>query len=132
MYKIIITISAFIRLFIFPNPFTRIFELYLANTMFSTSAIIFTDIFNLVVGGAILCAICFPLVSTIYDRGEAPVIGSVLYMEAVLFNSWLLILASNISKEPNLTSFLIIFTIFFTIEIGILIGIRYLKESVYY
>lgn len=80
MYKIVSTLSAFIRVFIFQNPFTKLFELYLGNTVLSTSAIMLADLFNLVIGGTILCVICFPLVGVIFDRGEAPVIDSFLYM----------------------------------------------------
>lgn len=131
MYKIVSAISVFTRTFIFPNPFTRLFEVYLANTIFATMVTVCADLFNLFIGGTILFAICFPLVGIIYDRGEAPVIGSLLYMEAVLLNSWLLILISNTLKDPNLTSFLIRFVIVLVIEIGIFIGIRYLKRSIY-
>lgn len=132
MYKIVSAISLLIRTFIFPNPFTKLFEVYLANTVFSTSAVFIADLFNVFIGGAILCAICYPLVAIIYERGEAPVVGSLLYMGAVLLNSWLLIWVSNTLKEPNSTSFLIKFVIVLVIEIGIFIGIRYWKERIYH
>ena len=76
MYTLVSTVSLFIRTFIFPNPFTRLFELYLADTMFSSSALVFAELFNCVFGGAILCAVCYPLVGLIYDKGESPAIGS--------------------------------------------------------
>lgn len=129
MYKLVSIVSAFIRAFIFPNPFTRIFELYLANTMFNTSAIIFADIFNLVVGGTILCVICFPLVGIIYDRGDAPVIGSILYGVFVLINSWALSWSSSGLKEGDLKLLLIRYGLVLIFEILILIGIRYFKKS---
>ena len=33
MYKLVSSISAILRAFIFPNPFTPIFELYLEGTV---------------------------------------------------------------------------------------------------
>lgn len=132
MYKLVSTISAFIRLFIFPNPFTRIFELYLANTMFSTSAIIFADIFNLVVGGTILCMICFPLVGIIYDRGDAPAMGSILYGVFVLVNSWSLSWASSGIEDLNFTMFVLKFIFILGIEVAGLFGIRSFKNNIYY
>lgn len=130
MYKIISMISAFIRVFIFPNPFTKLFELYLANTVFSTSAIILADIFNLIIGGTILCAICFPLVGIIYDRGEAPVVGSLLY--GVLVNSFLIAWASGWFEKTNILIFVISFIVIMIVEIGILFGIRSFKNAIYY
>ena len=60
-------VSVFIRTFIFTNLFIRLFELYLADRMFSFSALVFTELFNCVVGGTVPCAICYPLVDLIYD-----------------------------------------------------------------
>ena len=51
MYKLVSAVSVFIRTFIFHNPFTRLFALYLADTMFSSSALVFAELFNCVVVG---------------------------------------------------------------------------------
>lgn len=78
MYKLVTSISAILRTFIFPNPFTPIFELYLDGTVLSSLASILSELFNLVIGGAILYIICYLLVGIIYKRGEAPALGSIL------------------------------------------------------
>ncbi|MDU1937978.1 MAG: hypothetical protein E6726_17815 [Clostridium sp.] len=54
VYKLVSAVSVFIRTFIFPNPFNRLFELYLADTLFSSSALVFAELFNYVVGGTVL------------------------------------------------------------------------------
>lgn len=95
MYKLVSTISAILRTFIFPNPFTPIFELYLAGTVLSSSASILAELFNLVIGGTILCATCYNLVGIIYNRGEAPALGSILYAIFILINSKLLVWVSQ-------------------------------------
>lgn len=132
MYKIVSTISAFIRVFLFPNPFTKLFEIYLANTTFSTSAIILADMFNLFIGGAILCAICYPLVGIIYNRGEAPAVGSLLYGVLVLINSFLISWVSSWFNETNILIFVISFITIIIVEIGILFGIRSFKNDIFY
>lgn len=132
MYKLVSSISAFIRIFIFPNPFTKLFEVYLANTVFSTSAIILADIFNLIIGGTILCAICFPLVGIIYERGESAAVGSLLYGVLVLVNSFLISWASGWFEKTNILIFIISFIAILIVEIGILFGIRSFKYSIYY
>lgn len=128
MYKLVSTISAILRAVIFPNPFTPIFELYLAGTVLSSSASILAELFNLVIGGAILCAICYHLVGIIYNRGEAPALGSILYAIFILINSKLLVWVSQWGNELDLKSLVIRFIIVLVIEIIILFGIRYIKE----
>lgn len=128
MYKLVSSISAILRAFIFPNPFTRIFELYLEGTVLSSIASILSELFNLVIGGAILYIICYSLVGIIYKRGEAPTLGSILYAIFMLINSKLLVWVSQWGNGINLNILLIRFSIVLVIEIIILFGIRYIKE----
>lgn len=131
MYKLVSAVSVFIRTFIFPNPFTRLFELYLADTMFSSSALVFAELFNCVVVGTVLCIICYPLVGLIYDSGESPAIGSFLYGGLVLLNSKILIWISQGLNEFNLKLFILFISLALFVEIIILLGIRYVKEQLY-
>lgn len=130
MYKLVLTGSMFLRIFIFPNPFTEIFELYFADTALSTSSSALADVFNLVFGGAILLPICYPLVGIVYDKGEAPAIGSTLYGLAVLFNSWLLSWISI--KLQDIKLIIISFIAGIIIETIILLGIGTLKNNLLY
>ena len=128
MYKLVSTISAILRTFIFPNPFTLIFKLYLEDTVLSSLASILSELFNLVIGGAILYVTCYSLVGIIYKRGESPTLGSILYAIFMLINSKLLVLVSQWGNGIDLNSLLIKFSIVLVIEIIILFGIRYIKE----
>lgn len=128
MYKLVSSISAILRAFIFPNPFTPIFELYLEGTVLSSLASILSELFNLVIGGVILYVICYSLVGIIYKRGEAPALGSILYAIFMLINSKLLVGVSQWGNGIDLNSLLIRFSIILVIEIIILFGIRYIKE----
>lgn len=128
MYKLVSSISAILRAFIFPNPFTPIFELYLEGTVLSSLASILSEFFNLVIGGAILYVICYSLVGIIYKRGEAPALGSILYAIFMLINSKVLVWISQWGNGIELNSLLIRFSIVLVIEIIILFGIRYIKE----
>ena len=128
MYKLVSSISAILRAFIFPNPFTPIFELYLEGTVLSSIASILSELFNLVIGGTILYVICYSLVGIIYKRGESPTLGSILYAIFMLINSKLLVWVSQWGNGIDLNSLLIRFSIVLVIEIIILFGIRYIKE----
>lgn len=130
MYKLVVTISIFLRTFIFPNPFTGIFGLYLSDTMWGASAATFAEAFNFIFGGTILLPICYPLVGIIYTKGEAPIIGSILYALAVLFNSWLLSWLSTGLKIVAINQIIICFTVAIVIQIIALSTIRKLKEKV--
>lgn len=128
MYKLVSTVSLFLRTFIFSNPFTQIFEVYLANSVLASSASTVAEIFNFSVGGTMLCAICYPLVGIIYDRGEAPAVGAILYGVFVLINSKLLVWASQWGDMVDLKSLLVRFFMVLVIESILLFGIRYVKE----
>lgn len=128
MYRIVSLISLFLRTYIFENPFERYIELYLQNTIWYSSSSTIAYLFNLTIGGSILCGICFPLVGLVYDRGENPTIGSILYGVFVLINSKILVWVSQVGIEFNLKAFRIRFGFVLILEVIILGGVRYLKE----
>ena len=68
MYGIVSIIGSILRQVYLPNPFVNIF----------TSQGI-ADLFNLVIGGAIICGLSYFLTGCVYERGEAPSVGSFLY-----------------------------------------------------
>ena len=68
MYGIISLAGMFLRQFFLPNPFTNLFP----NQGYA-------DIFNLFFGGVIIWFCAYFLTGRIYQKGEAPFIGSILY-----------------------------------------------------
>lgn len=88
MYKIFNTLSAFIRQFCLPNPYEKYFE---------SSA--YADIFNIIVGGAILHLFSFFLTSSVYEKERhSSWIGSALYCINYVGNTFLIqYLCSNFS-----------------------------------
>ncbi|MDD6403111.1 MAG: hypothetical protein PUG33_03065 [Mollicutes bacterium] len=68
MYGIVSIIGSILRQVYLPNPFVNIF----------TSQGI-ADLFNLVIGGAIIGGLSYFLTGCVYERGEAPAVGSFLY-----------------------------------------------------
>lgn len=127
MYVIVAFISSILRIFYFPNPFTKYFEIALANNaMLSSSTTPLADLFNFAFGGFVLWMICYPLVGIVYDRGEAPIIGSLMYLGAVLINSKILIWISEFADKPKV--FLIVFIGVIIIEFIVLALIRVAKE----
>lgn len=68
MYSIVSIIGSILRQVYLPNPFVNVF---------STQGI--ADLFNLVVGGVIIGFLSYFLTGCVYERGEAPAIGSLLY-----------------------------------------------------
>lgn len=124
MYKIVSTISGLLRVFIFPNPFTKFFELYFSNTIYSGLAIAFSDIFNLIGGGIILYLICYSLVGIVYESRSCPAFGSILYGIFVLVNSKVLIWVSDGLNEADIKSFIIRFFIVLLLEVIILITVK--------
>lgn len=128
MYKLISALSMILRTFMFSNPFTRYFELALANSIFSTTSTVFAEHFNFTVGGGVLCLICYPLVGIVYDRGEAPAIGSILYLVAVLVNSQILVWISNSMIEFNIKELFLKFFFLIFLQVIVLKIIRYFKD----
>lgn len=128
MYKLISALSMILRTFMFSNPFTRYFELAFSNSIFSITATVFADYFNFAVGGGVLCLICYPLVGIVYDRGEAPAIGSILYLIAVLVNSQILVWISNSMIDFNVKELFLKFFIAIFLEVVVLKIIKYFKD----
>lgn len=128
MYKLISALSMILRTFMFSNPFTRYFELALANSIFSTTSTVFAEYFNFTVGGGVLCLICYPLVGIVYDRGEAPAIGLILYLVAVLVNSQILVWISNSMIEFNIKELFLKFFFLIFLQVIVLKIIRYFKD----
>lgn len=73
MYKVIATISAFIRIFILPNPFAELEHGFLLN---------------IIIGEPLFHALAFGIVGLFYKSGDAPVFGSIMY----LIVYWILVL----------------------------------------
>lgn len=68
MYGIVSIIGSIFRQIYLPNPFVNVL---------ATQGI--ADLFNLVVGGAIIGCLSYLLTGCIYESGEAPAVGSILY-----------------------------------------------------
>ena len=68
MYGIVSIMGSILRQVYLPNPFVNVF---------STQGI--ADLFNLVVGSVIIGFLSYFLTGCVYERGEAPAIGSLLY-----------------------------------------------------
>ena len=69
MYHIIHVISAFIRQFYLPNPFSNLF----LNQVYA-------DLFNILIGGFILHILAYFMTGMVYEKNSAPSIGSFLYL----------------------------------------------------
>lgn len=68
MYGIVSILGSIFRQIYLPNPFVNVF---------STQGI--ADLFILVVGGTIIGCLSYLLTRCIYESGEAPAVGSILY-----------------------------------------------------
>lgn len=68
MYGIVSIIGSIFRQIYLPNPFVNVF---------ATQGI--ADLFNFVVGGVIIGCLSYLLTGCIYESGEAPAVGSILY-----------------------------------------------------
>lgn len=129
MYKICVGGSILIRTFIFPNPFIGFFQSYFGSEVNSQLVIVSANLFNLIIGGSILWVICYPLVGIIYDGGESPAIGAVIYAVIVLVNSLLISGIFKLFKEINLLWFIIIYGLVIIIQLKTLQKIRSVKDG---
>ena len=112
MYSIISLISAWIRQFYLPNPFA---------TIINSS---YADLFNILIGGAILHFLSYGMTSIYYERGSMPVIGSISYLFWYVINTFIFI---GIGK---ITSSIISFSILSLIAYSIIISlISYLTNK---
>lgn len=115
MYQIVSALNGFIREEILPNPFDFISDNQLMVMLFTY-----------LMGGMILHIISFSMCGVFYNRGQAPVLGSIGYMMAFSLNVLLLI---NISKLFN--SVLTIGIIYVIIVIAIFKVLYKVKEIVF-
>ena len=115
MYQIVSALNGFIREEILPNPFDFISDNQLIVMLFTC-----------LIGGMILHIISFSMCGVFYNRGQAPVLGSIGYMMAFCWNVWILI---NISKLFN--SILTIGIIYVIIVIAIFKVLYKVKEIVF-
>lgn len=84
MYQLVSLLNGFIRNEIITNPFE-----------FISDNPIIVVLFTYIIGGAVIHFIAFNMVGIIYKKGQAPIIGSILYLLSYAFNVWLIL---NISK----------------------------------
>ena len=114
MYQIVSTLNGFIKEEILLNPFDFISD---------NQLILMLMLFTYLIGGMILHIISFSMCGVFYNRGQAPVLGSIGYMMAFNLNVWLLI---NLSKLFN--SILTISIIYFIVVIFIFILLNKIKK----
>ena len=115
MYQIVSALNGFIREEILSNPFDFISDNQLIVMLFTY-----------LMGGMILHIISFSMCGVFYNRGQAPVLGSIGYMMAFSLNVWLLI---NLSKLFN--SILTISIIYVIIVIAIFKVLYKIKNLVF-
>lgn len=115
MYKFVSALNGFIRDEIIPNPFEFI----------STNQLI-VDLFTYLVGGIILYEISFAMCGIFYNKGDAPILGSIGYMIAFGFNVLVII---NISKLFD--SILAISIVYFIVVIFIFILLNKIKRFIF-
>lgn len=128
MYILVSVISKLLRTYIFSNPFPKLFELYFSGSALSSSSSMLADLFNISIGGILMFTICYKMVGIVYDKGEAPVLGAILYGSIVLINSNMLVYILEGVNELNLRLILIKLIIGLAIEIIILYNIRHAKK----
>ncbi len=115
MYQIVSALNGLIREEMIPNPFDFISDNQLMVMLFTY-----------LMGGMILHIISFSMCGVFYNRGQAPVLGSIGYMMAFSLNVWLLI---NISKLFN--SILSISIVYFIVVIFIFILLNKIKKIIF-
>lgn len=115
MYQIVSALNGLIREEMIPNPFDFISDNQLMVMLFTY-----------LMGGMILHIISFSMCGVFYNRGQAPVLGSIGYMMAFSLNVWLLI---NISKLFN--SNLSISIVYFIVVIFIFILLNKIKKIIF-
>lgn len=110
MYSITSFISLIIRQFFLPNPYINYF---LDKNV--------ADLFNLIIGGAILHFLSFGITSIYYSKGGAPTLGSISYLFWYMINTGIITLIGNLIDNVYLLIFSL--TIIYLIIISIVIKI---------
>lgn len=109
MYKFIHLISILIRQFILPNPYINV----IGNKGYA-------DLFNIIVGGAIIHVFAFILTSCGYTRGvDNPASGSFGYLISYCYVTALITALGYFIS--NITLFIIVFIVLYTVSC-ILVG----------
>ena len=111
MYGIVSIIGSIFRQIYLPNPFVNVF---------ATQGI--ADLFNLVVGGAIIGCLSYLLTGCIYESGEAPAVGSILYTFNFALITFLFYGISLLIK--NIIIAAIVFFILYIIVCGFLLKVK--------
>ena len=111
MYKIIHIISALIRNFLLPNPYTNIIKDELLS-----------DLFNVIIGGYIIYKLSFFLNGFIYQKGtDTPAKGSFTYLLCYIFLTLVITFLGAIIS--NFIIFLIVFLIIYGLSCYVAISI---------
>lgn len=113
MYRLISSLNSIIREEVMPNPFG-----------FVSDNELIVMLFTYFIWGTILHVISFAMCGIFYNRGEAPVLGSIGYMMAFSYNVWIFI---NISKLFN--SIFIISIIYFIVVSLTCIVLNKIKDA---
>ena len=92
MYKIMVIISTFIRQFYLPNPFDALGE-GLAVNVETGPILIPPEVLNWI-AEPLMHTITFAIVGLYYNRGDAPVVGSFLYLIFYCVHTFLIWLMS--------------------------------------
>jgi hypothetical protein len=88
MYKLVSILSILVRQFLLPNPYERIFSEE------STSLL-----FNLIIGGLILHFLSYTLTGIFYNKGEAPSLGSIMYLLWYIINTAIITVAGMLIQN---------------------------------
>ena len=104
MYMFVRTINYFIRENILSNPFEFVSGNYLMVYLFTTT-----------VGSCMLYKIAYSMCGIFYRRGQAPILGSILYMVFFILNIKILTFIAKLFVKPKV--------------VFILYGIRKMEEN---
>ena len=119
MYKTFNILSAFIRQICLPNPY----EMYFNSSVYA-------DVFNIIIGGAILHLFSFFLTSSIYEKERYPSwIGSALYCINYIGNTYLIQYLCNTFSNLQIQN--IIF-IAFVVNVVFFMLFRGIKNKISY
>lgn len=104
MYQVIKSINSIIRDEIIPNPFD-----------FISDNPVIVMLFTYIIGGTVIHFISYNMVGIVYKKGQAPIIGSILYLFIYALNVWLIIKINKIclSSITTISVYLILVIIIF-------------------
>lgn len=112
MYKFIHLVSAIIRQFVLPNPYTNV----IGNEVYA-------DLFNIFIGGTILHLCAYILTGCGYTRGiNDPASGSFGYLISYCY---IIALITTLGYFiPNITVFIIVFVVLYIVSC-VLVGLTF-------